>query len=215
MMLEAGAQYTTSAGTYTVKKLLGAGKSGHAYLVESNGESRVLKLMHSEDVDYYTFTENKVTHEVDAYERLRDYAVRVPDLYEYDAERGYLVKALVRGTLATEMIAAGTMTDTVIAQLFVMAAQVRPHGYNLDYFPSNYMVTNDGLLYHIDYELNIYMDEWNLANWGLWYWLNRDGMRRFLQDGNGDHINEPGTPIPIKSSLEAEHARLVAKFARG
>lgn len=44
-----------------------------------------------------------------------------------------------------------------------------PLNINSDYFPTNFIVSNE-LLWYIDYECNDYMEEWNFENWGIKYW---------------------------------------------
>ena len=47
---------------YTIIKLLGHGKGGYSYLVEKDGMQYVLKQIHHEPCDYYTFG-NKIEAE--------------------------------------------------------------------------------------------------------------------------------------------------------
>ena len=60
----------------------------------------------------------------------------------------------------------------------------------------------DGKLIYIDYEIHTYSDEWNFQNWGLWYWTNSEGIKKFIETGVGNHINEAGTCKPIKTNQE-------------
>lgn len=54
---------------YTVIKLLGHGKGGYSYLVQKEGKLYVLKQIHHEPCDYYTFG-NKIEAEQNDYKRL-------------------------------------------------------------------------------------------------------------------------------------------------
>ena len=47
---------------YIIKKLLGHGKGGYSYLAEKDGIQYVLKQIHHEPCDYYTFG-NKIEAE--------------------------------------------------------------------------------------------------------------------------------------------------------
>ena len=50
-----------------------------------------------------------------------------------------------------------------------MCGVLYPAGFNIDYYPTNFVVQDD-FVYYIDYECNTYMDEWNFENWGIKYW---------------------------------------------
>ncbi len=54
---------------YRVIRLLGKGKGGYSYLVESGGVSYVLKQIHHEPCSYYHFGD-KMEAEIRDYERL-------------------------------------------------------------------------------------------------------------------------------------------------
>ena len=41
---------------------------------------------------------------------------------------------------------------------------------NIDYYPTNFIVDSNGVLFYIDFECNNYMEEWNFENWGIKYW---------------------------------------------
>ena len=213
-----GTQFETQSGTYTITCLLGKGKSGHTYLMERHTihgrEERVVKIMHDEAVPFYSFRRDRVEAEVDAYHTLRPHGIHMPALLEYDVKRRYLVKSYVDGRTAAALVADGLLDDAILAQLFDMAARLETAGINIDYFPTNFVVTPAGDLYYIDYEVNPYSDAWNLANWGIYYWVNQQGMRRFLQSGDAAYINQDLTSgVPIKKGLEAEVERLYAAFA--
>lgn len=44
-----------------------------------------------------------------------------------------------------------------------MANQLKSLGLNIDYFPDNFVVS-DNTLYYVDYEHNVYDEAWNLIN---------------------------------------------------
>lgn len=209
-----GSTFETRTGSYSIRALLGKGKSGLSYLVESERKRRVLKVMHHEPCPYYTF-DDKVNSEVDAYERLRALRVSVPTLYEFDLKREYLIKEYIEGQRAAEYIASGLMNDRVLAQLFALSERLARSGYNIDYFPTNFIVSHEDELHYIDYEINTYSKEWSLINWGVYYWVNAQGMRDFLETGDPSFINQDiSSGIPIKAGLEGGVARLAARFAR-
>jgi TP53 regulating kinase-like protein len=208
-----GSIFETNSGSHFVKKLLGKGKSGFSYLVESDRECRVLKVMHHEPAPYYRF-DDKMGSEIESYKRLRALGVPVPTLCEYDLEREYLIKEYIEGQIAAQVIASGTMVDAIFERLFAISRRLVSRGLNIDYFPTNFVVTGDDELFYIDYELNPYAEEWNLLNWGIYYWVNTPGMMDFLRTGNPQFINrDVDAGLPIKAGLQDEVDRLVARFA--
>ena len=58
------------------------------------------------------------------------------------------------------------------------AAQAKAAGLNIDYFPTNFVVS--GGLWYIDYECNAYMDEWSFDNWGVKYWSHTPELEACL-----------------------------------
>ena len=51
-------KFETKHGNFIIKKQLGKGKSGYSYLAECDNQNFVLKLMHNEPCEYYSFGEN-------------------------------------------------------------------------------------------------------------------------------------------------------------
>jgi hypothetical protein len=62
-----------------------------------------------------------------------------------------------------------------------MAMLAKNSNLNIDYFPTNFVVSN-GLLYYVDYECNSYMEEWNFENWGIKYWSNTKEFIDYLNN---------------------------------
>jgi hypothetical protein len=87
-------------------------------------------------------------------------------------------------------------------QLIDMAQIAEASGYNLDYFPTNFIVC-DETLYYIDYEINLFDPEWSLKNWGIYYWANTDGFKEFLVSGDASKINlDIDNGIPVKEPFK-------------
>ena len=59
---------TINGTTYRFLRLLGKGKGGYSYLAERDGQQVVVKQIHHEPCDYYTFG-NKIEAELRDYER--------------------------------------------------------------------------------------------------------------------------------------------------
>jgi len=194
--------FKTSDSEYQIKRFLGKGKSGNSYLAENTFGQFVLKIMHNEPVAYYTFHDNKTKLEIDAYERLSKLNLKIPKLYEFDIDRQFLVKEFIDGTVASEFISQRKVNDEIIIQLFELSEKLKNKNFNIDYFPSNFVIRNNEI-YYIDYETNPYHEEWDFLNWGIYYWANSEGMKQYLETGDAGAINEfPEKGIPHKREFE-------------
>ncbi|GAA5218176.1 hypothetical protein ACFSJ3_15040 [Corallincola platygyrae] len=192
----------TEQGPLRLEQLLGRGKSGYSYLAVHNGCKYVVKLMHDEPCPYYDFgNQNKVTLELNAYHHLERYGVPVPKLLSHNEQEGFLVKSYIDGVLANDLIAKGN-AEAVISDLYQISHIAKRAGVNLDYFPANFVSTPDQLFY-VDYEHNPYDPQWDLDNWGIYYWANQEGMTKFQQTGDILHLNQDhNSGIPIKAPLQ-------------
>ena len=68
-----------------------------------------------------------------------------------------------------ELVESHLMKDDYIQQMMQMCNLLYRNHLNIDYYPTNFIVRNDVLVY-IDYECNEYSDQWNFENWGIKYW---------------------------------------------
>ena len=164
---------------YTVIRLLGHGKGGYSYLVEENGCQYVLKQIHHEPCDYYSFG-NKIEAEINDYNRLLHTGIRLPQMLDVDIENERIVKEYIDGPTIYELVKDDVMDDSYIVQVREMAQMVYSAGLNIDFFPTNFVVAN-GAIFYIDYECNPYMDEWNFENWGIKYWSKTKDFIEYLQ----------------------------------
>lgn len=206
--------FETNLGNLLIKEELGKGKSGYSYLAELENQFFVLKLMHNEPCPYYRFGDNKVVLEVDAYRDLSRCKIKMPELLDYNVERKYIVKDYIDGITAAELIAGNKITESTLEQLFKIYRLAKNAGYNIDYFPSNFVIQDERLFY-IDYECNPYIPDWDLLNWGIYYWANAQGFKEFLTNGNILSINEsPETGIPIKKPFEEKVSDWIKKYER-
>ena len=169
---------TVNGSVYTLVKLLGHGKGGYCWLAEKDGRQAVLKQIHHEPCDYYTFG-NKIEAEKNDYERLKKAGIRIPKMIELDTDAERVVKEYIEGPTIFELVQDGADTSPYLAQVRAMAAQARDAGLNIDYFPTNFIV-RDGLLWYVDYECNTYSDEWNFENWGILYWSRTAEFEAYL-----------------------------------
>ncbi|MBR2929216.1 MAG: serine/threonine protein kinase [Oscillospiraceae bacterium] len=153
---------------YEIVKLLGHGKGGYSYLARRENMMVVLKQIHHEPCDYYTFG-NKIEAERNDYRRLLAAGIRIPRMLEIDVENERIVKEFIDGDTAAQLVQAGTLTEEHLRQVREMAELAMAAGLNIDYYPTNFIM-QDGLLYYIDYECNPYDEQWSFERWGAQYW---------------------------------------------
>ena len=192
--------------TLEIIKHIGKGKGGNSYLSTFENRNVVYKEMHYEPNDTYTFESNKLQSELRDYETLRSVGITIPTLLYYDDEKQFLIKEYIAGETIAEIIGANKLKDTYIKQMFKMCELLYARNLNIDYFPPNFVVEND-LLYYIDFECNGYMEEWDFENWGIYFWANTNGMKKFLETGDHKYLSENAKPH--KEGLEDTVARFL------
>ena len=153
---------------YKIVKLLGHGKGGYSYLAEREGNFYVLKQIHHEPCEYYSFG-NKMEAEQNDYNRLLQTGIKIPRMLDIDIANERILKEYIDGPTIYDLVKNDTMKDLYLMQMKEMVKAVYEAGLNIDYFPTNFIVQNEQIFY-IDYECNNYMDEWNFENWGITYW---------------------------------------------
>ena len=162
---------TLNLKTYTVLQLLGHGKGGYSYLVEGDGQQFVLKQIHHEPCDYYTFGD-KLAAERGDYEKLLAAGIPIPRLLEVDVAQERILKEYICGPTVMELTQKGLLQEEHFRQGQQMAQLAKAAGLNIDYYPTNF-VLQEGKLFYIDYECNPYMEEWSFETWGSGYWKNQ------------------------------------------
>jgi len=198
--------------SYLVKKLIGKGKSAYSYLIINDFDRLVLKAIHDEPCPYYEF-QDKLNAELAAYKQLVQIGINVPELIGVDEEKKWIIKDFIHGNTAAQLVSMNRMGDDQLKQLSEMAKTASKAGLNLDYFPTNF-VWGCKKMYYIDYEINPYHENWNIRNWGLYYWVNVEGMRKYLETGDASGINaDQNKGIPVKEPFEAEVNQLIQKFS--
>ena len=133
-----------------------------------NGDFYVLKQIHHEPCEYYSFG-NKIEAEQNDYNRLLQTGIRIPRMLDIDIANERILKEYIDGPTIYDLVKKDTMKDLYLMQMREMAKVVYEAGLNIDYFPTNFIVQDEQIFY-IDYECNNYMDEWNFENWGIKYW---------------------------------------------
>ena len=171
-------EVTALGETYRIIRLLGHGKGGYSYLAEKDNRQFVLKQIHHEPCDYYTFG-NKIEAERRDYERLKQAGIRIPEMIAIDEKTERIVKEYIEGDTVFDLVRSGQSAAPYLEQVREMAGKAKAAGLNIDYFPTNFVICN-GLIWYVDYECNEYMDEWNLENWGIRYWSRTPEFEEYL-----------------------------------
>ena len=172
---------------YRIVRLLGHGKGGYSYQAEKDGNQYVLKQIHHEPCDYYSFG-NKIEAERNDYDRLAATGIRIPRMLDIDMANERILKEYVDGPTIYELVKNDAMEDVYLEQMQRMAEQLYAAGLNIDYFPTNFVVQN-GLIYYIDYECNSYMEEWNFENWGRKYWSRTREFLEYVRQQENEHLD--------------------------
>ena len=170
---------TVNNVSYSVIKLLGKGKGGYSYLAQLNDKQVVVKQIHHEPCDYYTFG-NKIEAEQNDYERIKNAGIRIPEMLDIDTENERIVKEYIDGDTIFDLVKNGESVEIFLPQVREMAELAKAAGLNIDYFPTNFVI-QDGLLWYIDYECNKYMEEWSFENWGVKYWSRSPEFEGYLK----------------------------------
>ena len=127
---------------YRTLRLLGHGKGGYSYLAEKDGQHYVLKQIHHEPCDYYSFG-NKIEAEQNDYRRLLQTGIQLPKMLDIDIENERILKEYVDGPTIYELVKNDAMKEAYLDQAREMAATVYAAGLNIDYFPTNFIVRDE------------------------------------------------------------------------
>ena len=171
---------TVNSREFTVKKLLGKGKGGYSYLVTDGAGEYVLKQIHHEPCDYYTFGD-KLASELRDYDRLKKIGIPMPLLLDVDQEQERILKEYIPGDTIDVYVKEDRMEDGFFWQVEEMCRLLYPANTNIDYFPTNFVLQGQKL-YYIDYECNGYMEQWDFEHWGVRYWSRTPEFEEYLQN---------------------------------
>ena len=173
-------ELTVNEIPYRLLHLLGKGKGGYSYLAERDGVQVVVKQIHHEPCDYYTFG-NKIEAELRDYERLQKAGIRIPKMQAVDRDAERIVKDYIEGLTVMELVRSGVSVEPYLPQVRDMAAKAMAAGLNIDYYPTNFVV-QDGLLWYVDYECNDYSEQWDFEHWGIQYWQPKVSVRGYRDE---------------------------------
>ncbi|MCH5162860.1 MAG: hypothetical protein J1G38_05165 [Clostridiales bacterium] len=178
-MIDVNKPITVNGKEYTVLKLLGKGKGGYSYLAQDGENKVVVKQIHHEPCEYYSFG-NKIEAELHDYKRLNAIGITMPAMLDVDVAAERIVKEYIDGATVFEMVNGDCLPPSCIEQVKKMCALLYAASTNIDYFPTNF-VLQDGVLYYIDYECNDYTEEWNFENWGIKYWSKTPEFIKYVE----------------------------------
>ena len=99
-------QWTICGKTYRILRLLGHGKGGYSWLADCDGQRAVVKQIHHEPCDYYTFG-NKIEAERRDYERLKEAGIRIPQMLAIDIDAERIAKTYIEGPTIIELVRDG------------------------------------------------------------------------------------------------------------
>ena len=153
---------------YRILSFLGKGKGGHSFLAERNGTKVVVKCIHHDPCDYYTFGD-KLESERRDYARLMGVGIPMPALIEVDEKKERIVKEFIDGQDIQKDIREGKDVSKAMGILESWLPKLYEEGLNIDYYPTNF-VFSGGSLDYIDYECNEYHEEWDFEHWGRKTW---------------------------------------------
>ena len=159
---------TCNETVFRVIRLLGKGKGGYSYLVTDGIGQYVLKQIHHEPCDYYTFGD-KLASELRDYETLCRIGIPMPRLLDVDHDRERILKEYIHGDTVDQKVMLDQMEASFYHQIHAMCEKLYSANINIDYYPTNFVV-REGILYYIDYECNPYMEKWDFEHWGSLYW---------------------------------------------
>ncbi len=83
----------------------------------------------------------------------------------------------IDGPTIDKLVIEDKMEESYFFQIRKMCEILYKNNLNIDYFPTNFVVDENKVLFYIDYECNDYMDEWNFENWGIKYWSRTDEFK--------------------------------------
>lgn len=112
---------TVNDTEYTVLRLLGKGKGGYSYLVTDGEREYVLKQIHHEPCEYYTFGD-KLQSELRDYETLRALGIPLPRLLAVDKAQERLLKEYIAGPTVAELRESSRMDGRWTEQVRTMCA---------------------------------------------------------------------------------------------
>ena len=102
-------------------------------------------------------------------------------MIDIDLEAECIIKEYIEGDTVFDIVRKYGNAEEYLPQVREMADKAKSARLNIDYFPTNFVVSKD-LIYYVDYECNEYMEKWNFENWGIRYWSLTPEFRKYLKE---------------------------------
>lgn len=179
--------------TYNLERELNTVSNGKFYLYKKDNDYVVIKEL-SKKVD--SEGEMEIDKELFSYERLKALEINVPKLLGYNRELNLVIKEYLEGKDLLGIIRDQTLGKDNFGELLKYSESLNADNLNIDYFPANFILKEDSL-YYINYKVFPYSEELNLRNWGIYYWINNEGIKKYLETGEEKYINKLDEKTPI------------------
>lgn len=193
MVREIYNEYSKGMETYIFEKELYEVSNGKFYLYKRDNAYVVIKELKEK---YDSEGEVEVDKEVFSYNRLRVLEIKTPKLLGYNRELNIVIKEYLEGENILDLIKNVEIKKENFIELLQYSETINSDNLNIDYFPANFII-KDNSLYYVNYKVFPYSEELNLRNWGIYYWLNNEGIKKFMETGNEAYINVENEKNPI------------------
>lgn len=186
-------EMTKKSEVFKLVKELNQVSNGKFFLYERENELVVIKEL-SQKID--NEGEYEIDKELFSYERLKALDINTPKLLGYNRENNIVIKEYLEGKDLLGIIRDKSLTKENIIELLRYSELLNSDNLNIDYFPANFILKEDKL-YYVNYKVFPYSEELNLRNWGIYYWINNEGIKRYMESGDEYFINVDNEKRPV------------------
>lgn len=186
-------EMTKKTEVFKLVKELNQVSNGKFFLYDRNNELVVIKEL-SQKID--SEGEYEIDKELFSYERLKALDIYTPKLLGYNRENNIVIKEYLEGKDLLGIIRDESLTRDNYIELLRYSELLNSDNLNIDYFPANFILKEDKL-YYVNYKVFPYSEELNLRNWGIYYWINNEGIKRYMESGDEYFINVNNEKRPV------------------
>ncbi len=186
-------EMTKKTEVFKLVKELNQVSNGKFFLYDRNNELVVIKEL-SQKID--SEGEYEIDKELFSYERLKALDLYTPKLLGYNRENNIVIKEYLEGKDLLGIIRDESLTRDNYIELLRYSELLNSDNLNIDYFPANFILKEDKL-YYVNYKVFPYSEELNLRNWGIYYWINNEGIKRYMESGDEYFINVNNEKRPV------------------
>ncbi|MDE6585220.1 MAG: hypothetical protein K2K80_00885, partial [Clostridia bacterium] len=122
-------QVSVNDKLYMIVKLLGKGKGGYSYLALDGDKKVVLKQIHHEPCEYYSFG-NKIEAELNDYQRLQRIGITMPKLIDVDVWQERIIKEYIDGQTVFDLVLNDNLPPFCLEQIKKMCSLLYPANTN-------------------------------------------------------------------------------------